>query len=44
MRVIHFDPSSELPIVEARIRGKLDSRVIRLVFDTGLAEIWCMAT
>ncbi len=35
MRIVKFDPGSELPIVEARIRGKQGSRSLRLVFDTG---------
>ena len=35
MRIVKFDPSSELPIVDARIRGRQKSRALRLVFDTG---------
>lgn len=35
MRVIKFDRSQDIPIIDAKIRGPLGTRRIRLVFDTG---------
>jgi len=35
MRIVHFDPLQEFPIIEAMIKGPKGSRRIRLVFDTG---------
>ena len=35
MQIIHFDRSQDVPIVDAKIRGPLGARKVRLVFDTG---------
>ena len=35
MRIVHFDPLQEFPIIEAKIKGSKGARRIRLVFDTG---------
>ena len=35
MRIIHFDRSQEIPIVDAFIRGANETSKLRLVFDTG---------
>lgn len=37
MKVIRFDRSQDIPIVDAKIKGPLGSRKVRLVFDTGCA-------
>ena len=37
MRLIRFDPTQDIPIIDARIKGPRRTRRTRLVFDTGSA-------